>query len=55
MVIRRTYDAGDIQTEEVTEDAKDKTESKPDIDYGLAIIIILTALPCWMILSKYAF
>ena len=53
MVVRGDNDAGDRQTEEVTEDKKDETESKPDIDYGLAIIIMLTAVPCWMKMSKY--
>ena len=53
IVFRWEYDAGDIQTEDVDEDTKDKTESKTDIDYGLAIIIMLTAVPCWMKMSKY--
>ena len=50
MVVRGEYDAGDIFTEKVTED---ETETKPDIDYGLVIIIILTAIPCCMEMSKY--
>ena len=54
MVVRGEYDAGDLQTKEVTEDKKDETESKPDIDYGLAIIIILAAVPSCMKMSKYA-
>ena len=54
MVVRVTHDAGDIQTEEVTEDGKDETETKPDIDYGLVIIIILAAVPSLMKISKYA-
>ena len=53
MLVSVTYDAGDIQTEEVTEDGKDETELKRDIDYGLAIIIMLNAVPCWMKMSKY--
>ena len=54
MVVRVTYDAGDICADEVTEDGKDETETKPDIDYGLVIIIILAAVPSWMKMSKYA-
>ena len=54
MVVRVTYDAGDIQTDEETEDGKDETEPKPDIDYGLVIIIILAAVPSCMKMSKYA-
>ena len=56
MVVRGKYIAGDKCTEEVTEDGKDgkdEKESKPDINYSLAIIIILSAVPCWMKISKY--